>query len=206
MEAEVVEGCRAVGFTLGVPALSMLGMVDEVLADRAFVEQRQNSAAELATLARPAGRRPERRPALRRQRARGRGAGAGLRRRAAVGARRAAHLPPRPAPHRRGRHRRRRALRQRLQGHQPARRRRLAARLRVRRLGGRAACSRAPEAARRARRSASPPRLRGVVLIGADRARIAEALARHAPDVPVVDLDPSETVACTMRQDLPGST
>jgi len=36
-------------------------------------------------------------------------------------------------------------------------------------------------------------RLRGVVLIGVDRARIAEALARHAPDVPVVDMDPSET-------------
>ena len=31
------------------------------------------------------------------------------------------------------------------------------------------------------------PRLRGVVLIGRDRARIAEALARHAPEVPVVD-------------------
>ena len=30
--------------------------------------------------------------------------------------------------------------------------------------------------------------LRGVVLIGRDRARIAEALRRHAPDVPVVEL------------------
>ena len=30
--------------------------------------------------------------------------------------------------------------------------------------------------------------LRGVVLIGRDRGRIAEALARHAPDVPVVEL------------------
>ncbi|MEJ7629692.1 MAG: UDP-N-acetylmuramoyl-L-alanine--D-glutamate ligase [Nocardioidaceae bacterium] len=46
--AEVVEGCRAVGFTLGVPAVGMLGLVDDVLADRAFVEGRAHSAAELA--------------------------------------------------------------------------------------------------------------------------------------------------------------
>jgi len=50
-EAEVVDGCRAIGFTLGIPAPSMVGMVDDVLADRAFVEQRGTSAAELATLA-----------------------------------------------------------------------------------------------------------------------------------------------------------
>ncbi len=31
-------------------------------------------------------------------------------------------------------------------------------------------------------------RLRGVVLIGADRALLADALARHAPDVPVVEV------------------
>ena len=47
-EAEVVEGCRAVGFTLGVPAVGMVGVVDGVLADRAFVEERAHSAAELA--------------------------------------------------------------------------------------------------------------------------------------------------------------
>jgi UDP-N-acetylmuramoylalanine--D-glutamate ligase len=35
--------------------------------------------------------------------------------------------------------------------------------------------------------------LRAVVLIGRDRERIAEALARHAPDVPVVDLDGTDT-------------
>ena len=49
-DADVVEGCRAVGFTLGVPGPSMLGMVGDVLADRAFIEQRKTSAAELATL------------------------------------------------------------------------------------------------------------------------------------------------------------
>ncbi len=50
-DADVVEGCRAVGFTLGIPALSMLGVVDDILADRAFVEQRAHSAAELGSLA-----------------------------------------------------------------------------------------------------------------------------------------------------------
>jgi UDP-N-acetylmuramoylalanine--D-glutamate ligase len=49
-DADVIEGCRAVGFTLGIPSVSMLGLVDEVLADRAFVEERRTSAAELATL------------------------------------------------------------------------------------------------------------------------------------------------------------
>ncbi|HLU73171.1 MAG TPA: UDP-N-acetylmuramoyl-L-alanine--D-glutamate ligase [Nonomuraea sp.] len=37
------------------------------------------------------------------------------------------------------------------------------------------------------------PRLRGAVLLGADRARVAEALARHAPNVPVVDIDGQDT-------------
>ena len=41
----------------------------------------------------------------------------------------------------------------------------------------------------------SAKRLRGVVLIGADRALIREALARHAPEVPVVDLDRTDTGA-----------
>lgn len=50
-EADVVEGCRAVGFTIGTPGLSMLGLVDDVLADRAFVAERATSAAELGTLA-----------------------------------------------------------------------------------------------------------------------------------------------------------
>lgn len=41
----------------------------------------------------------------------------------------------------------------------------------------------------------SAKRLRGVVLIGAERHLIAEALARHAPEVPVVDLDRTDTGA-----------
>jgi UDP-N-acetylmuramoylalanine--D-glutamate ligase len=49
-DADVREGARAIGFTLGTPAVGMLGVVDDVLADRAFIEDRQTSAAELCTL------------------------------------------------------------------------------------------------------------------------------------------------------------
>lgn len=50
-EADVVEGARAIGFTLGMPGVGMIGLVEEIIADRAFIEQRQDSAAELCTLA-----------------------------------------------------------------------------------------------------------------------------------------------------------
>lgn len=49
-DAEVLEGTRAVGFTLGVPAPGMLGVVDDVLVDRAFIPDRSTHAQELATL------------------------------------------------------------------------------------------------------------------------------------------------------------
>ncbi|HEX6888438.1 MAG TPA: UDP-N-acetylmuramoyl-L-alanine--D-glutamate ligase [Candidatus Nanopelagicales bacterium] len=49
--AEVVEGCRAIGFTLGVPDISMLGVVEDVLVDRAFIANRREAAQELAELA-----------------------------------------------------------------------------------------------------------------------------------------------------------
>ncbi|HWM00084.1 MAG TPA: UDP-N-acetylmuramoyl-L-alanine--D-glutamate ligase [Nocardioidaceae bacterium] len=49
-EADVVEGCRAIGFTLGVPSVGMLGVVDGTLADRAFVDDRSTHAAELGTV------------------------------------------------------------------------------------------------------------------------------------------------------------
>jgi UDP-N-acetylmuramoylalanine--D-glutamate ligase len=48
--ADVQEGARAIGFTLGTPGVGMVGVVDDVLADRAFVEERQHSAAELCTV------------------------------------------------------------------------------------------------------------------------------------------------------------
>jgi UDP-N-acetylmuramoylalanine--D-glutamate ligase len=50
-DAEVVEGCRAVGVTLGVPARSMVGVVDDVLVDRAFIADRENSAVQICSVA-----------------------------------------------------------------------------------------------------------------------------------------------------------
>lgn len=48
--ADVIDGCRAIGFTTGVPGLSMIGLVEDLLVDRAFIEDRRNSAAELVPL------------------------------------------------------------------------------------------------------------------------------------------------------------
>ena len=189
MEAEVVEGCRAIGFTLGVPARSMLGMVDDILADRAFVEQRQTSAAELATIADLQGEAPSIAPhyvanAL---------AAAALARAYGVG----------PLSVRDG-----------LRAFQPDPHRiaEIASVDGVRYVDDSKATN--PHAAAASLSSfkrvvwvaggllkgadveelvaSVAPRLRGVVLIGADRARIAEALLRHAPDVPVVEVDPAE--------------
>ena len=49
-QAEVVEGCRAIGFTLGIPGRSEVGVVEDILADRAFLEQRDTHAPRLATV------------------------------------------------------------------------------------------------------------------------------------------------------------
>ncbi|AIX99711.1 UDP-N-acetylmuramoylalanine--D-glutamate ligase [Arthrobacter sp. PAMC 25486] len=48
--ADVREGCRAVGFTTGMPAISMIGVVEGLLVDRAFIAERKDSAAELANV------------------------------------------------------------------------------------------------------------------------------------------------------------
>ncbi|WP_409483275.1 UDP-N-acetylmuramoyl-L-alanine--D-glutamate ligase [Arsenicicoccus dermatophilus] len=192
MEADVVEGCRAIGFTVGVPAVSMVGLVEDVLADRAFVEQRHTSAVELGTLADLRGDAPDVAPhyvanAL---------AAAALARAYGVG----------PI-----------AVRDGLKAYRPE-----AHRIAhvgevdgVRYVDDSKATN--PHAA-----SASlaafehvvwiaggllkgadvdqlvadrADRLRGVVLMGRDRERIAQALARHAPDVPVVDVDGTDTGA-----------
>ncbi|CAH0181397.1 UDP-N-acetylmuramoyl-L-alanine--D-glutamate ligase [Microbacterium foliorum] len=50
-EAEVVEGARAVGFDLGIPGPSDLGVVEGLLVDRAFLDDRARSALELTTVA-----------------------------------------------------------------------------------------------------------------------------------------------------------
>ena len=48
-EADVVEGCRAIGFDLGMPGPSDFGLVDDIVVDRAFHDDRRNSALELTT-------------------------------------------------------------------------------------------------------------------------------------------------------------
>lgn len=49
-DADVVDGARAIGFDLGVPGPSDLGVVDGILVDRAFLEDRRTSALELTTV------------------------------------------------------------------------------------------------------------------------------------------------------------
>lgn len=190
MEADVIDGCRAVGFTLGVPAVSMIGVVDDVLADRAFVEQRQHSAAELGSVADLSiGGEPV--PghyladAL---------AAAALARAYGVGplAVRAGLKAFTPDPHRI-------ALVATVAG--------------VRYVNdSKATNPHAAEAALSAYDSVvwiaggqlkgadieplvalSAHRLRGAVLLGADRGLIAKALARHAPDLPVVEVSSTDT-------------
>lgn len=192
MEADVVEGCRAVGFTTGIPAPSMVGVVEDVLADRAFVEQRQRSAAELCTIDDLRGNASSVPPhylanAL---------AAAALARAYGVG----------PI-----------AVRDGLRAFRPDRHRiaEVATVRGVRFVNDSKATN--PHAAAAALRSFDSvvwiaggllkgadveplveehaSRLRGVVLMGADRAQIAAALARHAPDVPVVDVPDTDTGA-----------
>jgi UDP-N-acetylmuramoylalanine--D-glutamate ligase len=50
-DADVVEGARAIGFDLGVPGPSDLGVIEGILVDRAFLEERRTSALELTTVA-----------------------------------------------------------------------------------------------------------------------------------------------------------
>ncbi|MEV8268056.1 UDP-N-acetylmuramoyl-L-alanine--D-glutamate ligase [Microbacterium sp. NPDC076911] len=49
-DADVIEGARAIGFDLGVPGPSDVGIVDGILVDRAFHEARRTSAFELMTV------------------------------------------------------------------------------------------------------------------------------------------------------------
>jgi len=48
-DADVIEGCRAIGFTTGIPGRSMVGFVEEFLVDRAFIENRADSALEICS-------------------------------------------------------------------------------------------------------------------------------------------------------------
>lgn len=48
-QADVQEGCRAIGFDLGTPGPSDVGMVGDIVVDRAFHDDRHASAVELTT-------------------------------------------------------------------------------------------------------------------------------------------------------------
>ncbi|MFC7868275.1 UDP-N-acetylmuramoyl-L-alanine--D-glutamate ligase [Streptomyces murinus] len=187
-EADVEEGCRAIGFTLGTPGPSQLGVVDGILVDRAFVENRQKNAQELAEVSDVRPPAPHNiANAL-----------------AAAALARAFGVPAQ-------------AVRDGLRSFRPD-----AHRIEhVADLDGvayvddsKATNTHAAQASLAAYESivwiagglakgatfdelvaASAKHLRAVVLIGADRALIRDALARHAPEVPVVDLDRTDTGA-----------
>jgi UDP-N-acetylmuramoylalanine--D-glutamate ligase len=187
-EADVEEGCRAIGFTLGTPGPSQLGLVEGILVDRAFVEHRQKNAQELAEIADVNPPAPHNiANAL-----------------AAAALARAFGVPPS-------------AVRDGLRAFRPDAHR-------IEHVAdvdevayvddSKATNTHAAEASLAAYESVvwiagglakgatfdelvsrSAKRLRGVVLIGADRALIREALARHAPEVPVVDIERTDTGA-----------
>ncbi|WP_328401674.1 UDP-N-acetylmuramoyl-L-alanine--D-glutamate ligase [Streptomyces sp. NBC_00390] len=187
-EADVEEGCRAIGFTLSTPGPSQLGVVDGILVDRAFVENRHKQAQELAEVTDIDPPAPHNiANAL-----------------AAAALARAFGVAPA-------------AVREGLRNFRPD-----AHRIeRVEEVAGvtyiddsKATNTHAAEASLAAYDpivwiagglakgatfdeivEKSAPRLRGVVLIGADRALVREALVRHAPEVPVVELDRTDTGA-----------
>lgn len=186
--ADVEEGCRAIGFTLNAPAPSQLGVVDGILVDRAFVPDRRQRAQELAEVADVSPPAPHNiANAL-----------------AAAALARAYGVPAA-------------AVREGLRAFRPD-----AHRIEhVADVGqvayvddSKATNTHAAQASLAAYESIvwiagglakgatfdelvarSAARLKGAVLIGADRALIREALARHAPQVPVVDLDRTDTGA-----------
>ncbi|MER6912943.1 UDP-N-acetylmuramoyl-L-alanine--D-glutamate ligase [Streptomyces sp. NPDC000594] len=187
-EADVEEGCRAIGFTLGAPAPSQLGVVDGILVDRAFVEKRHQQAQELAEVADIDPPAPHNiANAL---------AAAALARAFGVPAAavREGLRAFRPDPHRiekvaevagvayvdDSKATNTHAAEASLAAYDPI----------VWIAGGLAKGATFDGIVRQ-----SAGRLRAAVLIGADRALIREALARHAPEVPVVDLDRTDTGA-----------
>ncbi len=188
-EADVAEGARAVGFTLGIPALGEVGCVEDVICDRAFEPNRRKQALALATFADLAHLGSERpattvlSDAL-----------------AAATLTRALDIDPdtvaaglrafHPAGHRR-------AVVSQATGvtwiddSKATNAHAAAASLRgcgersvVWIAGGLTKGQRFDELIKEV-----APVLRGVVLIGVDRQALREALARHAPQVPVVELE-----------------
>ncbi len=186
--ADVQEGCRAVGFTLGAPAVGMVGVVDDLLVDRAFVEDRQDSAAELGSLSDVSPYAPHNvANAL---------AAAALAR--AYGVRASSVRDGlrafRPDPHRIAEVRRLDDVTY-VDDSKATNPHAAVASLAafdsvVWVAGGLAKGASFDDLVERA-----GPRLRGVVLLGRDRADLAAALARHAPEVPVVEVASTDTGA-----------
>lgn len=187
-DAEVTEGARAIGFTLGIPSVSMFGVVDDLLVDRAFVEQRRDSALPVASLTDVHPFAPHNvENAL-----------------AAAALARSFGVPPQAVG---------RGLRDLVLGDH--RIQTVAERAGVRYVDDSKATN--PHAAASSMRAFDSivwiaggqakgttfddlvttyrHKLRGVVLLGVDREVIRGALARHAPDVPVVVLDRTDTGA-----------
>ena len=190
--ADVAEGCRTIGFTTGIPAPSMVGVVDGVLADRAFVEDRAHRAAELCHVDDLRGDAPTTAPHV-------------LSNALAAAALARAHGVPasavrdglrafRPEPHRIaevGTVDGVRFVDDSKATNPHAARASLEALDRVVWIaGGLLKGADVDELV-----AAVARLLRGVVLIGTDRQRIAEAVGRHAPDVPVVVIDTLDTGA-----------
>ncbi|MEU6967534.1 UDP-N-acetylmuramoyl-L-alanine--D-glutamate ligase [Kitasatospora aureofaciens] len=192
-EADVEEGCRAIGFGLGAPGPSNFGVVDGLLVDRAFVEDRARNAAELgavedvnppaphnianalaaAALARAYGVEPKAvREGLRAFRP-------DAHRIAEVGTvREVTYIDDSKATNTH-------AAAASLAAYRPI----------VWIAGGLAKGATFDDLVQGA-----AERLRAVVLIGQDRALIREALERHAPDVPVIDAAEGQTGAVAMTE------
>lgn len=49
-EADVIEGARAIGFWANTPSISMLGVIDGLLIDRAFLDDRHTKALEIGSV------------------------------------------------------------------------------------------------------------------------------------------------------------
>ncbi|MFC4536479.1 UDP-N-acetylmuramoyl-L-alanine--D-glutamate ligase [Sphaerisporangium dianthi] len=177
---------RVAGFTLEVPARGQLGVVEDLLVDRAFVGDPDNAAEELATLADVRPLAPHNvANAL---------AAAALARAYGVPAQavRQGLLDHVPDPHRIA-HVARVAEVDYVDDSKATNPHAAAASLAsypsvVWVAGGLLKGADVGELVRRA-----AGRLRGAVLLGADRARIHEALARHAANVPVVEVEGQDT-------------
>ncbi|TNC16681.1 UDP-N-acetylmuramoyl-L-alanine--D-glutamate ligase [Georgenia sp. 311] len=215
-EADVAEGARAVGTRLGAPAVGELGLVEDVLCDRAFDRRRQTHAVPLATLADLAHLAPaDGGEVPRHVLADALAAAALARARGVEPAAVAAGLRSFTG----GRHRietvatrdgvtwvddskatNAHAARASLGALPPGRGVWVA--------GGLAKGATFDELVR-----GVADRLRAVVLIGVDRAPLRAALARHAPDVPVTEVEAGDTegvmplaVAAAARLARPGDT